>query len=50
MCACPVINRFRLARRRRTHREYWTRIADDYVDNRCGLGPDGFGLNVTERV
>jgi hypothetical protein len=37
-------------RRRRTHRGYLTRITDDYVDNRCGPGPDAPGLRVTERT
>ena len=43
-------NRFPLARRRRTHREYWTRIADEFVGSRCGPGPNATGLRVTERV
>jgi len=39
-----------LARRRRAHRGYWTRIADSYIDNRCGPGAGSSGLRVIERV
>jgi hypothetical protein len=50
VCEFPVIDRFRLARRGRTHREYWTEIADNYIDNRFAPGPDTTGLRVIERV